>query len=114
MRAANGDRSANDRPSSDRGQAGVLVLMMSTVLFVSLSAATAAVGARIIDRTQAQTAADASALAAVAGGRGAALTLAERHGATLLTFTRGPGARGVTVVVRVGTATAGAAATDQP
>jgi hypothetical protein len=114
MRAANGDRSSSDSSSRDRGQVGVLVLMVAAVLFGALSAATAAIGARMVERTQAQTAADASALAAVAGGHGAALSLAQRNGATLVTFTRGPGARDVTVVVRVGAATASAAATDHP
>jgi uncharacterized membrane protein AbrB (regulator of aidB expression) len=98
----------------DRGQVGVLVLMMSTALFASLAAATVSIGARMVDRTQAQTAADAAALGAVAGGHGTVLMLAQRHGAELLTLTRGPGARDVTVVVRVRTATASAAATDEP
>jgi hypothetical protein len=100
--------------SGDRGAVGVLVLMLSTVLFVSLSAATVSIGGRMVDRAQAQTAADAAALGAVVGGHGAAQMLAQRHGAELLTFTRGPGASDVTVVVRVGTATASAAATDEP
>jgi uncharacterized membrane protein AbrB (regulator of aidB expression) len=100
--------------SGDRGEVGVLVLMLSTVLFVSLSAATVSIGVRMVERTQAQTAADAAVLGAVGGGHEAALMLARRHGAELLTFTRGPGARDVTVVVRVGTATAAAAATDEP
>jgi hypothetical protein len=98
----------------DRGQVGVLVLMMSTALFASLAEATVSIGARMVDRTQAQTAADAAALGAVAGGHGTALMLAQRHGGELLTLTRGPGARDVTVVVRVRTATASAAATDEP
>jgi hypothetical protein len=100
--------------NGDRGAVGVLVLMLSTVLFVSLSAATVSIGGRMVDRTQAQTAADAAALGAVVGGHATALVLAQRHGAELLTFTRGPGASDVTVVVRVGTATASAAATDEP
>ncbi len=103
-----------DRSNGDRGQAGVLVLIVSAVLFVSLSAATVTFGARLVDRTRAHTAADAAALGAVVGGHGAALTIAQRNGATLLTFTRGPGERDVRVVVRVGTATASAAATDEP
>jgi hypothetical protein len=119
MRVSSGDRSSRDRSgrdrsSSDRGQVGVLVLLMATVLFVSLSSATVSVGARMVDRTRAQTAADAAALGAAAGGHGTALMLARRHGAELLTLTRGPGERDVTVVVRVRTATASAAATDEP
>ncbi len=40
----------------DRGQAAVLVLVLATVLFVSMSAALVEVGGRVIDRTRAQTA----------------------------------------------------------
>ncbi len=100
--------------SGDRGQAGVLVLIVTTVLFVSLAAGTVGLGARLIDRTRAQTAADAAALAALQGGRTSAEVLAQRHGATLVSVTRGPVAGAVTVVVRLGTATASAAATDRP
>jgi Flp pilus assembly protein TadG len=98
----------------DRGQAAVLVLVLATVLFVSMSAALVDVGGRVIDRTRAQTAADAAALGAIIGGREAAETVAQRHGATLLSFERGPDDRRVTVVVRLGTATADAAASDAP
>ena len=98
----------------DRGQAAVLVLVIATVLFVSMAAALVDVGGRVIDRTRAQTAADAAALGAIIGGRDAAETLARRHGATLLSFERGPDAWRVTVVVRLGTATADAAASDAP
>ena len=100
--------------SPDRGQAGLLVLIVASVLFVALSAATVTMGGRMLDRMQAQTAADAAALGAVVGGYGAAELLAQRHGATLVAVTRGPGGGAVTVVVRVGTATASAAATDAP
>jgi hypothetical protein len=102
------------RSSDDRGQAGLLVLFVSAVLFVTLSAATADLGARMIDRTQARTAADAAALGAIIGGHGVAQSIAQRHGATLVALTRGPGVAEVTVVVRVGTATASAAATGEP
>ena len=98
----------------DRGQAAVLVLVLATVLFVSISTALVEVGARVIDRTRAQTAADAAALGAIIGGRDAAETLAQRHGATLVSFVRGPGDGRVSVVVRRGSATADAAASDAP
>ncbi len=98
----------------DRGQAAVLVLVVAAVLFVSMSAALVDVGGRMIDRTRAQTAADAAALGAIGGGREAAETLARRHGATLVSFAPGPDAGRVTVVVRLGTATAEAAASDAP
>jgi hypothetical protein len=100
--------------SDDRGQVGVLVLIVSAVLFVSLSAATVTIGSRMVDRTQAQTAADAAALGAVVGGPGLARVLAARHGATVVAMSRGPELGEVTVVVRVGTATASAAATGAP
>lgn len=98
----------------DRGQAAVLVLVLATVLFVSISAALVDLGGRVLDRTRAQTAADAAALGAVVGGRSVAETLARRHGATLLAFVPGPGDGRVTVVVGLGSATADAAATDAP
>jgi Flp pilus assembly protein TadG len=98
----------------DRGQAAVLVLVLATVLFVSMSVALVDVGGRVIDRARAQTAADAAALGAIVGGRQVAETLARRHGATLVSLARGPDAGRVTVVVRLGTATADAAASDAP
>lgn len=98
----------------DRGQAAVLVLVLATMLFVSMSAALVDLGGRVIDRTRAQTAADAAALGAVTGGRRVAEAMARRHGATLLSFERGPDAGRVTVVVRLATATADAAASDGP
>ena len=98
----------------DRGQAAVFMMVIATVLVAAISAALIDVGGRLIDRTRAQTAADAVALGAVIGGRDAAETLAQRHGATLLSFVRGPNSGQVSVVVRVGTATADAAASDAP
>jgi amino acid transporter len=98
----------------DRGQAAVFVLVMATTLFVVLAVALVDVGGRMIDRTRAQTAADAAALGSISGGRGTAAALAERHGATLIAFEREPGDRRVTVVVRLGTVTARAAASDLP
>lgn len=100
--------------SNDRGQAVVLVVMIAAVLFVALCSALIVVGGQMIDRTRAQTAADAAALGSLHGGRGAALVLAERHGAELLTYTRGPAQGQVTVVVRVGDASATAVASDAP
>jgi hypothetical protein len=98
----------------DRGQAAVFVLALATVLFVAMSAALVELGGRVIDRTRAQTAADAAALGSITGGREAAETLARRHGATLLSFTSGPDGVLVTLVVRLGTATANAVASDAP
>ena len=98
----------------DRGQAAVLVMVLATVLFVSMSVALVDLGGRLIDRARAQTAADAAALGAMTGGRGAAERLALRHGATVVSFVREPDAGRVAVVVRLGTATADAAASDAP
>jgi amino acid transporter len=98
----------------DRGQAVVVVLIVATVLFVVLSSALVALGGRMIDRARAQTAADAAALAAFVGGLEAVETVVQRHGSVLVSFTRGPADGRVTVVVRRGTATARAVATDGP
>jgi hypothetical protein len=81
---------------------------------MAVSSATLVVGGEMIDRIRAQTAADAAALAALRGGRGAAAELAERHGGELVSFERGPGEDRVNVVVQVGDRTARAAATDAP
>lgn len=98
----------------DRGQASVLVVMVATALCTSLSVAVVGLGGQLIDRTRAQTAADAAALASFGGGSAAAQALALRHGATLVEFVRGPGVGQVTVTVRIGEVTATAAATDAP
>jgi len=98
----------------DGGQAAVMVVMIAAALFMALSAAVLVVGGHVIDRTRAQTAADAAALGALQGGREAAAALAARHGAELVTFEKGPGDRTVIVVVRLGDATASAAASDAP
>ncbi len=92
----------------------MLVLVVAAVFFVAISAAAVTLGGYVIERAQAQTAADAAALGSLEGGRAAARHLADRHGATLVTFTREPGSGRVTVLVRVGGATATAAATDEP
>jgi hypothetical protein len=98
----------------DRGQSAVTVLLVAVALFVPFTAATVIVGGGMIERSRAQTAADAAALAWVTGGRAAAEQLAQRHGATVVGFRTGPGAGQVTVIVRIGGATATAAATDAP
>lgn len=97
---------------NDRGQASVLVVLVSLAMFVAVSAATVTLGGRVLDRRRAQTVADAAALAALGGGRAAADTIAHRHDADMVSF-RADGER-VTVWVRVGSATASAAATASP
>ena len=98
----------------DRGQAAALVLILATVLFVALSSAAVVLGGHVIDRTRAQTAADAAALAALVGGPEAGRTLAQRHGAVVVSLTFEAESGRVNVEVRIGTATARAAASDDP
>lgn len=108
-----------DEPSGrsragDRGQAAIVLLVVTAVLTVVLTAAVADVGGHLVERSRAQHAADAAALASLRGGRAAAVALAHRNGATLIAWSVGPGLDEVTVVVRVGDSTARARATDAP
>ena len=98
----------------DGGQAAIVVVMVAAMLFVAVTSALVTVGTRIIDRSRAQTAADAAALASVEGGRAAAVELAQRHGGTVVSWQRGPSSDEVTVVVTLGGARATARATDAP
>lgn len=98
----------------DDGQAALAMVIMVAVLFVALVMAAGTFGGRALDRTRAQTAADAAALGSLTGGRLQAHRLAHDHGATLVSWERGPGPHDVSVVVRLGTATATARATDAP
>jgi uncharacterized membrane protein len=98
----------------DRGQAALLTVVVAAALFISLSVAAGSFGVALIERTRAQTAADAAALAAVGSGRAAARELAERHGASLVRFSVDAGSGSVTVEVRWGSASATAVATDAP
>ena len=101
-------------PTNDVGQAAVLVVTVSAVLLVAIVLALGAMGRTAVDRTRAGTAADAAALASLEGGREAAETLASRHGATVVTWFRGPGPSEVTVTVRLGDTTATARASNAP
>ncbi len=100
------------RCRGDRGQAAIVLLVVVAVLLVAMSVAVAAMGRTTIDRTRAQTAADAAALAALDGGPAAAAALAERHGA-VVTAVSASGDE-VTVTVRFGAVSATARATDAP
>ena len=95
----------------DRGQAIVLVLAV-VVVTVVLAAAVGRFSARLVDRQQAQLAADAAALAGVVAGRDAAERLAVLNDGVLLLFVS-TGVE-VTVEVRVGDVTARARATRAP
>lgn len=100
------------RTRGDRGQAAVVVVSVVAVLLVIVAVAVAALGRNVIDRTRAQTAADAAALASLEGGSTAASELAARHGATVTSWS----ASGfeVVVTVRVGATTATARASNAP
>lgn len=100
------------RHDTDRGQAAVLVVVTATALLVVFLLALSSLGRGVLDRTRAQTAADAAALASLDGGRGAAVDLARRHDATVLSWERGPGPFEVTVTVRLGASTATARASN--
>ena len=95
----------------DRGQAVVLLLMVVVMAALAV-VGTGQFSVRVIDRGRAQTAADAAALAAVAGGRIAAGRLAADNGARLVSFAEADSA--ITVVVDVGGQRATARATDGP
>ena len=95
----------------DRGQA--VVLLLTVVVMAALGVVgVGQFGSRIVDRARAQTAADAAALAATAGGRAAAVRLASANGAVLVEYDEG--ADVVTVVVDVDGERAVARATDGP
>ncbi len=91
-----------------------MVIVVAAVLLVVFVTAIGVMGRITLDRTRAQTAADAAALASLDGGRPAAEDLAERHGASVVSWVRGPGVFEVTVVVRLGQSSATARATNAP
>jgi hypothetical protein len=97
---------------NDRGQAVILVVAVVAVLMVVSMTALAAMGITSLERTRAQTAADAAALASLDGGADAATDLAARHGGVVTHWsTTGPD---VTVTVRIGRASATARASNAP
>jgi Flp pilus assembly protein TadG len=97
---------------SDRGNAAIVLVVGVVALGVAVVGALGDFGGAAQERTRAQTAADAAALASLDGGHRAAARFAGLHGATVVAWTR-QGHR-VTVVVRIGRATATARATNQP
>jgi hypothetical protein len=90
--------------------------MVVSTMFAVTALALSTMGSGLVDRTRAQTAADAVALASLVGGRSSGVELAERHGATMVSWTLLEVGRGrtVQVVIRLGDATATARATDGP
>ena len=95
----------------DGGQAVVLLLVVVVIAALSV-VAVGMFSQRIVDRGQAQTAADAAALAATGGGRAAAQRLAADNGAVLVGFAEAGDV--VTVLVEVNGERATARATNGP
>ena len=98
----------------DRGQSAVMLLIVIAILAGALGTALADFGSAVGERTRAQTAADAAALASLDGGRSAAARLAAANGAAVVSWSSGPGPNDVIVTVRVGDSMATARATDAP
>jgi Putative Flp pilus-assembly TadE/G-like len=98
----------------DCGSAAIVVLVCAVVVGAALMSALGEVGSTVRHRSQAQTAADAAALASLDGGRSAAASLASANGARLVSWAPGPGTGEVTVMVRVDDITATARATNTP
>lgn len=107
-------RHMNRSVRHDVGQAAAFVLIAITALAVALIGAIAQFGSLVLERSAAQTAADAAALAGVSGGRASALAVAAANGGRIVAWTVGPGPHEVTVTVRVGDVVASARASDAP
>lgn len=102
------ERGAVARCDVVRGDAGqAVLLLLPVVAFVAmLSLAAVRAGATVVDRGRAQAAADAAALAAVAGGTSAAVRVAAANGATVTRVATIGSDVAVTVVLRGVAATA--------
>lgn len=103
----------------DRGSVSLLVVLVALALAGAALVAMAGSAEVLIERDRATTAADASALAGVVGGREAAEAIASRNGAVLESYASTVvGASAdvveVTVQVRVGDVRATARATNGP
>ncbi|MEM9513596.1 MAG: pilus assembly protein TadG-related protein [Actinomycetota bacterium] len=98
----------------DRGQAAAPLLITTMAVAVIVVLAAAELGGRVVDRNQAQTAADAVALAGVTHGRQIAERIAAEHEATITSWrsTGPPEAVDVFVEVRHGDQRATARATN--
>jgi Tfp pilus assembly protein PilX len=86
--------------TSDRGQALGLVLM-SVALIAMVAVGITSIATRLTDRSRAQNAADAAALAGVSGGAAEASIVATRNGAVLVSFDDVTTELGVIVTVEV-------------
>ena len=98
----------------DQGQAAALLILVVVALAAATMSGIGRLGAIVRDRVHAQSVADAAALASLDGGRGRAVAVSAAHGATLVSWSDGPGPGEVTVVVRVGSSAATARASDAP
>ncbi len=85
----------------DRSDAGQVLPLMLLVVLVAMGAAVAVgrLGVEVVDRARARTAADAAALAGVAGGRAAAEGVARANGGRVVRLVTDDGATEVTVRV---------------
>lgn len=84
----------------DAGQAIGLILI-SVALVAACAVGMIAAARHVTDRSRAQSAADAAALAGVDGGRAESMQAARRNDATLISFERGGDSTGYTVTVEV-------------
>lgn len=98
--------------SRDRGSMAIVSALTALAIVAALAAALMPVLVDLAHRQQARSAADAAALAAVSGGRSAAVELATANGAVVVGYQ--VSGRSVTVWVRVGGEVALARATDAP
>jgi predicted MarR family transcription regulator len=96
----------------DRGSMLVFTVLVGVALCAAVTLALVPFLVDLVHRQQAQSAADAAALAGVNGGRSESAALASANDAALVTWSRN--GRRVTVTVRVGDQTATARATDEP
>ena len=93
------------RARTDRGQA-VLLMLVVVALCGLIAIGVGRLGGVLVDRQQAQTAADAAALAGVDAGREGAAVLAARNGGTLVAYEEvdlGGGLRIVTPALEMAT-----------
>lgn len=100
------------RRSGETGQTAILAVIALTALAIVLIIAIARLGTMILERSAAQTAADAAALAGVVSGRSVADVVAGANGAVIIAWTTA--GHTVSVTVRLGDAVATARATDAP
>lgn len=98
--------------SRDSGSMLVFTAMVGVALCAAVTVALVPFLLGLVHRQQAQSAADAAALAGVTGGRAASASLAAANDGLLVSWTRD--GRAVTVTVTVGDQRATAKATDEP